>query len=95
MSFSEKNDIKNNFMKNYDFKGEIEFNNVKLIYKETKIVAINNLSFKIENGQSLGIIGSVGSGKSTIAELILRNYDPNNGEVLIDNKDIKKHNLVL
>ena len=89
----EKSSIKNQFYENYDFKGEIEFNNVKLIYPETKIVAINNLSFKIDNGKSLGIIGGVGSGKSTIAELILRNYDPNNGEVLIDNKDLKKHNL--
>ena len=89
----EKSNIKNHFYDNYDFKGEIEFNNVKLIYPETKIVAINNLSFKIDNGKSLGIIGGVGSGKSTIAELILRNYDPNNGEVLIDNKDLKKHNL--
>ena len=89
----EKSSIKNQFYNNYDFKGEIEFNNVKLIYPETKIVAINNLSFKIDNRKSLGIIGGVGSGKSTIAELILRNYDPNNGEVLIDNKDLKKHNL--
>ena len=89
----EKSNIKNHFYDNYDFKGQIEFNNVKLIYPETKIVAINNLSFKIDNGKSLGIIGGVGSGKSTIAELILRNYDPNNGEVLIDNKDLKKHNL--
>lgn len=89
----EQSSIKNEFYNNYDFKGEIEFNNVKLIYPETKIVAINNLSFKIDNGKSLGIIGGVGSGKSTIAELILRNYDPNNGEVLIDNKDLKKHNL--
>ncbi len=89
----EKSNIKNQFYNNYDFKGKIEFNNVKLIYPETKIVAINNLSFKIDNGKSLGIIGGVGSGKSTIAELILRNYDPNNGEVLIDNKDLKKHNL--
>jgi len=89
----EKSNIKNQFYNNYDFKGEIEFNNVKLIYPETKIIAINNLSFKIDNGKSLGIIGGVGSGKSTIAELILRNYDPNNGEVLIDNKDLKKHNL--
>ena len=43
--------------------------------------------------KSLGIIGGVGSGKSTIAELILRNYDPNNGEIMIDNKNLKKHNL--
>ncbi len=89
----EKSNIKNLFNDNYDFKGEIEFNNVKLIYPETKIVSINNLSFKIDNGKSLGIIGGVGSGKSTIAELILRNYDPNDGEIMIDNKNLKKHNL--
>jgi ATP-binding cassette subfamily B multidrug efflux pump len=89
----EKSNIKNLFNDNYDFKGEIEFNNVKLIYPETKIVSINNLSFKIDNGKSLGIIGGVGSGKSTIAELILRNYDPNNGEIMIDNKNLKRHNL--
>ena len=88
-----KSNIENNANDNYDLKGEIEFNNVKLIYPETKIVAINNLSFKIKQGKSLGIIGGVGSGKSTIAELILRNYDPNSGEILIDKKKLKKHNL--
>ena len=88
-----KSNIENNANDNYDLKGEIEFNNVKLIYPETKIVAINNLSFKIKQGKSLGIIGGVGSGKSTIAELILRNYDPNSGEILIDKKNLKKHNL--
>ena len=88
-----KSNIENNANDNYDLKGEIEFKNVKLIYPETKIVAINNLSFKINQGKSLGIIGGVGSGKSTIAELILRNYDPNSGEILIDKKKLKKHNL--
>ncbi len=90
---NEKNNIENNADDNYDLKGEIEFNNVSLIYPETKIVAINNLSFKIDKGKSLGIIGEVGSGKSTIAELILRNYDPIKGEVFIDKKSLKKHNL--
>ena len=88
-----KSNIENNANDNYDLKGEIEFKNVKLIYPETRIVAINNLSFKINQGKSLGIIGGVGSGKSTIAELILRNYDPNSGEILIDKKNLKKHNL--
>ena len=88
-----KSNIENNANDNYDLKGEIEFKNVKLIYPETRIVAINNLSFKINQGKSLGIIGGVGSGKSTIAELILRNYDPNSGEILIDKKKLKKHNL--
>ena len=90
---NEKSNIENNANDNYNLKGKIEFNNVSLIYPETKIVAINNLSFKIDEGKSLGIIGGVGSGKSTIAELILRNYDPIKGEVFIDKKSLKKHNL--
>ena len=90
---NEKSNIKNNANDNYNLKGKIEFNHVSLIYPETKIVAINNLSFKIDEGKSLGIIGGVGSGKSTIAELILRNYDPIKGEVFIDKKSLKKHNL--
>jgi ATP-binding cassette subfamily B protein len=90
---NEKSNIKNNANDNYNLKGKIEFNDVSLIYPETKIVAINNLSFKIDEGKSLGIIGGVGSGKSTIAELILRNYDPVKGEVFIDKKSLKKHNL--
>ena len=90
---NEKSNIENNANDNYSLKGKIEFNDVSLIYPETKIVAINNLSFKIDEGKSLGIIGGVGSGKSTIAELILRNYDPIKGEVFIDKKSLKKHNL--
>ena len=90
---NEKSNIDNNANDKYDLKGEIEFKNVSLIYPETKILAINNLSFKIDQGKSLGIIGGVGSGKSTIAELILRNYDPAKGEVFIDSKSLKKHNL--
>ena len=90
---NKKSNIENNANDNYNLKGKIEFNDVSLIYPETKIVAINNLSFKIDEGKSLGIIGGVGSGKSTIAELILRNYDPVKGEVFIDNKSLKKHNL--
>ena len=88
-----KSKIVNKSLRLYDVLGKIEFKNISLIYPETKVVALNNLSFEINQGKSLGIIGGVGSGKSTIAELILRNYDPNNGEVLIDNKNLKKHNL--
>ena len=88
-----KSKIVNKSLRLYDILGKIEFKNISLIYPETKVVALNNLSFEINQGKSLGIIGGVGSGKSTIAELILRNYDPNNGEVLIDDKNLKKHNL--
>ena len=92
---SEKSNIVSNNHKEYAFNGEITFKNVSLTYKQTNIKAVNKLNFKIKKGQSLGVIGSVGSGKSTLLELIIRNYDVDNGEVIIDNKNIKDHNLSL
>jgi len=73
--------------------GAIEFNKVSFTYPETGIVALNNVSFKVKEGQSLAIIGRTGSGKSTIANLITRMYDVIDGELLIDNKSIKKIDL--
>ena len=90
---NEKSKISNNSNKKYNLEGKVEFKNITLIYPETKIIALNKLNFVINVGKSLGIIGNVGSGKSTIAELILRNYDPDQGEVKIDGKNIKSHNL--
>ena len=89
----EKSKISNKCNKKYNIEGRVEFNNITLVYPETKIIALNKLSFEINVGKSLGIIGNVGSGKSSIAELILRNYDPDIGEVRIDGKNIKSHNL--
>ena len=89
----EKSKISNKCNKKYNIEGKVEFKNIILVYPETKIIALNKLSFEINVGKSLGIIGNVGSGKSTIAELILRNYDPDIGEVRIDGKNIKSHNL--
>tara|TARA_B100001057_G_scaffold442386_1_gene477730 strand:- start:7939 stop:9687 length:1749 start_codon:yes stop_codon:yes gene_type:complete len=89
----EKNNIIN-FNKNvYDINGFLEFKNVSYNYSETGIDALTDVNFKIEQGQSLGIIGPVGSGKSTILEMIVRNYDPDSGKILIDKKNLKDHNL--
>ena len=90
---SEKNEIINKNNDSYKIDGTVEFKNVKLKYEETNIQALNNINFKINSGQSLGIIGSVGSGKSTILELIVRNYDVDSGSIYIDNKNIKDHNI--
>ena len=89
----EKNEIINKNNDTYKIDGTVEFKNVKLKYKETNIQALNNINFKINSGQSLGIIGSVGSGKSTILELIVRSYDVDSGSIYIDNKNIKDHNI--
>ena len=72
--------------------GDLEFKNINFIYEETNIKALSDINFKLKKGESLGIIGPVGSGKSTLLELIVRNYDPMSGEILIDNLNLKKHN---
>ena len=73
--------------------GKIQFKNVFLTYDDTNITALKNINFTIEKGKTLAILGKTGSGKSTIANLIARLYDVSDGEILIDNKPIKKINL--
>ena len=91
----QKTRIKNPSKKQYKILGNIKFENVTYEFQETNIKALNNLSFEIRSGQSLGILGGVGTGKSTIAELVVRNFDPTIGKVFIDGKNLKKHNLDL
>lgn len=79
----------------YDFAGEISFDNVSFTYPENNISAIKNMSFTLKAGQTMGITGSVGSGKSTVIALLTRQYDPSAGRILIDQKDLKHHNLNL
>ena len=69
-------------------KGEIEFKNVWFAYKEGEWV-LRDISFKIEPGQTVAFVGATGSGKTTILSLIVRNYDIQKGQILIDGIDIK------
>ncbi|MBO8161248.1 MAG: ABC transporter ATP-binding protein [Thermosipho sp. (in: Bacteria)] len=71
-------------------KGEIEFKNVTFFYQGAKEPALENISFKANPGEFIGIIGSAGSGKSTLINLLLRFYDVTNGEILIDGINIKQ-----
>ncbi len=88
-----KSEVINKNSEKYPIKGDIEFRNVSYIYPNTGIKALENLSFKIEAGQSIAIMGKTGSGKSTIALLLCRLIDPTEGEILIDGKNLKDHNL--
>lgn len=74
-------------------KGKIEFENVSFSYPESGVVALKGLSFKVEPGNSVAFIGRTGSGKSTIAQLILRLFDPTSGKIKIDDQPIEKINL--
>ena len=73
--------------------GEISFENVSLVYPETQIKALDGISFKVERGKSLSIIGKVGSGKSSILHLINRLYDPDSGNILLDDHNIRDFKL--
>lgn len=87
--------IKNNNTESYALKGEIEFRNVGFVYPENGIQALKHISFRIQPGESLGITGQIGSGKSSIVNLLTRQYDVSEGDILIDGKNIKHHNLDL
>lgn len=71
-----------------DLQGNITFKNVSFKYPDTGIQAIKNISFEVKNGEFLAIIGRTGSGKSTIANLLMRMYDADNGQILLDGKPI-------
>lgn len=86
-------EITNQATEPFDFQGNIEFKNVSFTYPDTGIKAINQISFTLEAGTSLAIIGKTGSGKSTVASLIGRLYDADQGEILVDNQKIKEVNL--
>jgi ATP-binding cassette subfamily B protein len=73
--------------------GKIEFRNVSFLYPDTGIQALKSISFEIKPGDSLAIIGTTGSGKSTISNLLSRMYDVTGGEVLVDDIPIKDYNL--
>ncbi|XP_055701825.1 multidrug resistance protein homolog 49-like [Phlebotomus papatasi] len=76
-----------------DLKGNIEFRNVHFKYpSRNEVKVLKNINFQIKNGQTIALVGSSGSGKSTCLQLLQRLYDPTEGEVVIDGVDIKKIN---
>jgi ATP-binding cassette subfamily B multidrug efflux pump len=83
---------------NYEFssspiKGKLEFKNLSFTYSDTNITALKNISFTVNQGETVAILGNTGSGKSTILELIGRLYDVEKGQIIINNKNIRDLNL--
>lgn len=89
----EEPEIKNTTTERTKVAGTITFENVSFTYEDTNIQALNNISFSIEKGKTLAILGKTGSGKSTILTLISRLYDTTSGHIFMDNKSIKEVNL--
>jgi len=82
----------NGMLKGSSFRGLIKFNNVSFSYVDNEQV-LNNISFKINPGESFAIVGPTGSGKTTITKLITKFYEVNTGNILIDGKDINHYAL--
>jgi ATP-binding cassette subfamily B multidrug efflux pump len=74
-------------------KGKITFKNVGFVYPDTGIKAMNKVTFELLPGEKMAIVGRTGAGKSTIAELLVRNYDTTEGEILLDDHALKQLNL--
>ncbi len=74
-------------------KGEVEFQNVGFSYDQSDEEVLQNLSFRVEGGQTLAIIGSTGSGKSTLVHLLMRFFDVTQGKILVDGVDIREYDL--
>lgn len=86
-------DIQNTIVEETPVEGKIEFKDVSFTYEDTNITALKKVSFTVEKGETLAIIGKTGSGKSTVLDLMGRLYDATDGEILIDGKPIKSFNL--
>jgi ATP-binding cassette subfamily B protein len=85
--------IKNTSSETFDFEGGIEFKNVSYTYENSGITALKDISFTLKKGETLGVIGRTGSGKTTILNLLMRQLDVTSGELLIDGQSIKSVNL--
>ena len=89
----EKSEINYNLNGLKKINGSIEFKDVSFTYTESNINAIDNISFKLNNRKSLGIIGVTGSGKTTLIKLITKIYNIEAGEILFDNNSINEYDL--
>lgn len=93
--FQEENDIinKKDGLKPSIIKGEIEFKKLTYVYRESGIKALSDVDLKINAGSRIALVGPSGGGKTTMARMIYRHYDPTSGQILLDGVDLKEYNL--
>lgn len=89
----QKTDILSSHNLETNLEGHLEFINVDFVYKDSGIHALKDISFQVTPGESIAIIGTTGSGKSTIANLICRMYEPTKGSIKVDHRDIEQYQL--
>jgi len=89
LNYDEK--IKSGNIKPVKFEKSIEFKNI--VFSYDKEIVLQDINFKLQKGQKIAFVGSSGSGKSTILDLLVRFYDPQQGEILLDEKNIKEFDL--
>ena len=89
----QKPSIENGFSTKKITQAQLSFEKVSFTYSDTGIKALKNISFELKGGETLGIVGKTGSGKSTLIELITRLYDPTEGKVIIDNQNANTYAL--
>ena len=88
-----KNDLVSEKNLGAEINGSIQVKDISFTYPDSGIQALTGVSFEVQAGQTLGIIGTTGSGKSTIANLLLRMYDPSQGQILVDERPIQDYSL--
>ena len=86
-------EIKNQATDPVPISGEISFENVHFTYPDTGVKALSGVSFHLKKGEKMAVVGRTASGKSTLADLLVRMYDPDEGNIKIDGKDIREHDL--
>ena len=77
----------------HDIQGAITFKDVSFVYPDTGINALKHFNLSVKAGETVAILGTTGSGKSTVANLLTRLYDPTEGEILIDGIELKDYNI--
>ena len=86
-------EVYNSSAEPFEIEGNLSFENVTFKYDNTGITALKNVTFQLEKGKTLAVLGKTGSGKTTLAELVARLYDPNAGVIKLDGKPLPQINL--